>query len=93
MKTKPIPAIIMLSAGLVACIAGILSRMEVVEFMKMLLLVLILFYVLGCVIQWIIGKYFIETKEEETTDGEASETEEGTASEDGEKEQSEETQK
>ena len=44
MKTKSVPAIVMLSAGFVACVAGICAHMEVADFMKMLLIVLIVFY-------------------------------------------------
>lgn len=80
MKTKSIPAIIMLTAGLVACIAGIAEHMEAVRFTKMLLIVLILFYVLGCAVKMILDRSFKQMKEEETTDGE----EEAAAEEDEE---------
>lgn len=75
MKTKSIPAFIMLLAGAIACIAGIASHLDVAGFVKMLLIVLIVFYFLGCIIKIILDSNFKE--EEETTDGEA-------ASEDGE---------
>ena len=39
MKTKPIPAIVMLVAGLVVCIAGMAGHMETGRFVKMLLVV------------------------------------------------------
>lgn len=71
MKTKSIPAIIMLLAGLVACIGGIAAHMEVSDFMKMLLIVLIVFYVLGSVVKVILDRNFAEMLDEETTDGEA----------------------
>ena len=58
MKTKPIPAIVMLVAGLVVCIAGMAGHMETGRFVKMLLVVLI-----------VIDKNF-KDMEEETTDGE-----------------------
>lgn len=74
MKTKPIPAIIMLVAGFVACIAGMNAHMEVADFLKMLLIVLIVFYVLGCIVKQIIDKNFMEI-EDETTDGEETEGE------------------
>lgn len=70
MKTKTIPAIIMLTAGLVACVAGIIGHMEIVRFTKMLLIVLIIFYALGCIVKMIIDSNFKEMKEEETTEGE-----------------------
>lgn len=77
MKTKSIPAIIMLLAGLVACIAGMAAHMEVSDFMKMLLIVLILFYVLGSVVKVILDRNFAEMQDEETTDGEALQDGEG----------------
>ena len=61
MKTKPIPAIVMLVAGLVACIAGMAGHMETGRFVKMLLVVLI--------VKLLIDKNF-KDMEEETTDGE-----------------------
>lgn len=76
MKTKSIPAVIMLTAGLIACIAGIAAHMEVVRFTKMLLCVLFIFYVLGCVVKIVIDKNFKEMQEEETTDGKESAPEE-----------------
>lgn len=70
MKTKTIPALIMLLAGAIASVAGIASRMEIVSFTKMLFIVLIVFYILGCIVKVILDKYFTETQEEETTEGE-----------------------
>lgn len=87
MKTKQIPAIIMLVAGFIACLAGMNAHMEVADFLKMLLIVLVVFYVLGCMIKQIIDKNFVEIQEE-TTDGEDTEeepeTEEEAESEDEE---------
>lgn len=76
MKTKSIPAIIMLLAGFIACVAGMYAHMEVADFMKMLLIVLILFYILGCVVKIIIDKNFKEMQDEETTDGDKPQDEE-----------------
>lgn len=92
MKTNAIPAIIMLLAGLVASVAGIGAHMDVTDFMKMLLAVLVIFYVIGWGAKIVIDKFFAETQEEETTDGEESGVEEdGQADEDtadaGEKEE------
>lgn len=84
MKTKSIPAIIMLTAGCIACIVGITGYMETEQFMKMLFVVLIVFYFLGCIVKIILDKNFQEMKEE-TTEGKES-TEEGSTEEDsGEK--------
>ena len=70
MKTKPIPAIIMLVAGVIACAAGIIGRMELLDFTKMLLIVLVVFYIFGCIAKLIIDRNFKEM-EEDTTDGES----------------------
>ena len=69
MKTKPIPAIVMLVAGLVVCIAGMTGHMETGRFVKMLLVVLIVFYIIGGIVKLLIDKNF-KDMEEETTDGE-----------------------
>lgn len=70
MKTKALPAIIMLLGGFIACLAGIRAHMEVTDFMKMLFWVLIIFLVIGCLVKAVIDHFFAETQEEETTDGE-----------------------
>lgn len=85
MKTKPIPAIVMLSAGFVTCIIAIYTHMELMAFTKSLLLVLVVFYVLGGVVKIILDKNFAQMKEEaeETTDTEETpeESEEETSEE------------
>lgn len=70
MKTKPIPAIVMLTGGFVACVLGILNHMETTAFMKMLLLVLFIFYILGGIIKIVLDKGFpepVEKNEKEET--------------------------
>ena len=58
MKTKSIPAFIMLLGGAIACILGILNRYETIEFVTMLFGVLIIFYFMGCIIKIVIDKNF-----------------------------------
>ena len=58
MKTNYIPAIIMLSAGAVNCIIGILNHQELKEFTIQLLIVLIVFYIIGIFVKFIIDKNF-----------------------------------
>ena len=58
MKTKSIPVIIMLLAGFLACIYGIINHTEIITFVWTLLLVMIVFYVLGFVIKIVIDKNF-----------------------------------
>ena len=66
MKTKPIPAIVMLVAGLVVCIAGMAGHMETGRFVKMLLVVLIVFYIIGGIVKLLIDKNFKDMEEETT---------------------------
>ena len=58
MKTKSIPAFIMLLAGAIACILGILNRYDTTEFVIMLFGVLVIFYFWGCIIKIVIDKNF-----------------------------------
>ena len=58
MNTKPIPAIIMLSAGFVTCIVGIVQHFSFGKYIKTLFLVLIGFYLLGCIVKLVLDKGF-----------------------------------
>lgn len=78
MKTKPIPAIVMLVAGFVTCIMSIRYHLELKEFTKTLLLVLIVFYLLGIVVKIILDKNFPQmSKEEQEETTEEEKTQEG----------------
>lgn len=66
MKTKPIPAIVMLLAGFVTCIMSIYNHLSLKTFTKTLLLVLIIFYLFGIIIKIVLDKNFVVMKEEET---------------------------
>ena len=81
MKTKHVPAIVMLTAGLIVCVISIAQHMEFGEFVTTLFLVLICFYILGCVAKVILDKNFPEetdeaegTEEENEQDKEAEDT-------------------
>lgn len=83
MKTKPIPAIVMLVAGFVTCIIAIYTHMELKVFTKTLLLVLIGFYIMGGIIKIILDRNFPQmTDEEEQEEQEDGKPEEG-SEEDG----------
>lgn len=58
MNTKPIPAIIMLTAGFVTCVVGIVQHFSFGTYIKTLFLVLIGFYLLGCVVKLVLDKGF-----------------------------------
>ena len=72
MKTNGVPAIIMLAAGFIDCVIAILTHMSLWNFTRQLLLVLVLFYVIGCVVKMIIDRNFKEmeeSKEEQEAEG------------------------
>lgn len=64
MKTNWVPAVIMLMAGLIDCIISIYYHLSLWQFTKQLLLVLIIFYVIGCVVKIVLDCNFKEMKEE-----------------------------
>jgi len=74
MKTKSIPVLLMLVAGALACILGFVYQYETTHFFTMVLIVLIIFYILGCIVKIIIDKNFPEKPEREP--GEVEETDE-----------------
>ena len=76
MKVKCVPAIVTLSAGLVDCIVSIHYHLDTYTYLKQLLLVLILFYFIGCILQWILdfGINKMEDKKENMDEKQEKET-------------------
>ena len=64
MKTNGVPAIIMLAAGFIDCVIAILTHMSLWNFTRQLLLVLVLFYVIGCVVKMIIDRNFKDMEDD-----------------------------
>lgn len=58
MNTKSIPAFIMLLGGAIASILGLINQYETTEFILMILIVLFVFYILGCAIKIVVDKNF-----------------------------------
>ena len=75
MKTRQVPAMVMLTAGFITCVISIAQHMEFGRFLKLLLLVLICFYILGCVAKVILDKNFVPMQEDEEAEN-AEESEE-----------------
>lgn len=74
MKTKPIPALITLTAGFITCIVSFLNQVSMGTFVKNLCLVVVIFFVLGNVIRFVIERNFrdqVEEQAEETGQEEA----------------------
>ena len=58
MKTKPIPAIVMMTPGLITCFLCIRNQVSTSDFLRRLLLVLILFYILGIILKEVLDFSF-----------------------------------
>ncbi len=65
MKTKQIPILIALAAGLITCIVSFLNQVSMEQFVRNLCLAVIIFYILGCIAKLILDKSFPVVSEEE----------------------------
>ena len=91
MKTNYVPAIVMLLAGAVYCLCGLMSGTPLFEFTVQLLIVLLVFYLLGGIIRIVLDKFMGEVeKKEEVQSVEETSQEETENQDDSEKESSEE---
>lgn len=87
MKTKEIPAIVMLLAGGVYCLIGIRYQIPLMDFTVQLLVVLLIFWIIGGIVRIVLDRFMGEI-------GDKTEAEEETeADEKGAKEESEEGEK
>ena len=83
MKTKDVPAIVMLLAGGVYCLFGILYRIPLMEFLINLLLVLLIFWIFGGIVKIVLDRFMGEIKvKEEEEDSENSEGDDSKESDD-----------
>ena len=99
MKTNGVPAMVMLLAGFVDCLIAIRTHMTLGSFTRQLFLVLVIFYIIGCVVKIILDRNIDKMEDVKTVEEELSEkkvdidetseektSEEKTAEEDAEKE-------
>ena len=77
MKTKDVPAIVMLLAGGVYCLFGILYKIPLMEFLTNLLIILIVFWMFGGIVKMVLDRFMgeIKVKEEEGENSESEESE------------------
>lgn len=75
MNTKKVPAIISLAAGLIALIVTTIRRAELIEILTTLFIVLLSFYILGCILKVILDKFAGEDEEAEEGEDEEAELE------------------
>ena len=87
MKTNAVPAVIMLTAGLLDCILSLYEHMSFFQFTKRLLIVLVAFYILGCAVKIVLDMNFKDEEEQEETEQEDMQEEEGVLPEEGQEEE------
>ncbi len=95
MKTKDVPAIIMLLAGGVYCLFGIRYQIPLMDFTVQLLIVLLIFWILGGIIKSVLDHFMgeIEVKtEEEENEEENEKSDDEDSEEDAESEENVETE-
>ena len=70
MKKRFIPAIITLTAGLIDCLLTVGRGMTNVEFVRQLLIVLVIFFILGLLVRFLVekGLQVLEDKEKNKVD-------------------------
>lgn len=69
MRTRYIPAGVMLIAGAVTCIISIVKGQDIVKSLTTLLIVLILFYVIGLITKFFVEKILRDFKEIKVVEG------------------------
>ena len=77
MKTKDVPAIVMLLAGGVYCLCGIIYNIPLMEFLVHLLTILLIFWVFGGVVKIVLDRFMgeIVVKQEEDLENSEEESE------------------
>ena len=91
MKTKDLPAIVMLLAGGVYCLIGIRYQIPLMDFLIQLLIVLLIFWIFGGIVRMALDKFMGEiedkskSEEDEETDEEDAEGEKTESEEETEK--------
>ena len=70
-KTKWIPAIVTLTAGFLSCVISIYRGKDFLTFAKTLLLVMLIFYVLGAVVSYLLQRSFDAANEKTENEAEA----------------------
>lgn len=78
MKTKDVPAIVMLLAGGVYCLFGILYKIPLTEFLMQLLAILLIFWMFGGILKMVLDHFMGEVgvkAEEEDSEGEEADAE------------------
>ena len=86
MKTKEIPAIVMLIAGGVYCLLGIYCQIPLMDFLIQLLIILLGFWMMGGIIRMVLDHFIgdlADKAKEEEEEAEEKDTEDLDETEDG----------
>lgn len=88
MNRKKMPLLLMLTAGAVTCIITFIMKYSIIWKLITLLLVLVIFYMLGSILKWILDAFEKQNEKAALDEGEVIEkdTEEGREGSDKEKE-------
>lgn len=78
-KFRNVPAIITLLAAFITCVIMIMQRYELVNFLWVLVLVIVCFYVFGLLVRFVLNKVF-KTPQDEEEENNDENTEEGAES-------------
>ena len=90
MKTKDIPAMVMLLAGGVYCLIGIRYQIPLMDFCVQLLIVLLVFWMIGGIVRMGLDKFMGEIEVEATEEDEEAEEKDAEGEKEKESESSEE---
>lgn len=85
-KAKNIAPLIMLLAGAVTVAAGFICKLPFSAFVRNLAIVLVIFYILGCIVQEVVERNFKEEEPPEEAEGQEGEEGSEEASEENEEE-------
>lgn len=77
MKTKDLPAIVMLLAGGVYCVIGIRYQIPLMQFTLQLLMILILFWILGGIVRMVLDKFMVEMADKKESEEDTEKSEDG----------------
>jgi len=81
MKTKDVPAIVMLLAGGVYCLIGIRYQIPLMDFLVNLLIILLFFWILGGIVRMVLDRFMGEIEDKTEAEEEEEEADETDAKE------------
>ena len=92
MKTKDIPAMVMLLAGGVYCLIGIRYQIPLMDFSVQLLIVLLIFWMMGGIVRMVLDKFMGEIEDKAETEETEEAEEKDAEGEDAKSQETEETE-